>query len=344
MPAKPTLSSRIADAMEKFCGNRIAGAGLVLMSMGYFAILAFSSDGSWGGADATVHYRMARYSWVHPELLLDMWGKPMLTIFSSPFAQFAKLREYFGNPLYYLSIAGLLGIAASWFITPSNRRTTNAIVYLWLLIILPAFTYLFAHSYVYWKGIGGAAGLDRIISPIIPMAAIVAIIGVSMLSRMKWGGIRIALPLFLLILSVYAITIPFKRFYLPPGIGGEETIITEASDWIINNGYVDRKLVYYHPYLLHSQNKDPYNTDIARERIPLGIPFHETLGEGWLVIWDSHFGPHEGMMPLDSLTSTPSLKLLRVLPDTIMDWNSDSFMVYIFERVPFPLNTSVPEE
>lgn len=33
------------------------------------------------------HYQIARYAWLHPELFLHHWGKPLFTLFASPFAQ-----------------------------------------------------------------------------------------------------------------------------------------------------------------------------------------------------------------------------------------------------------------
>jgi len=38
--------------------------------------------------DSIQHYLISRYSWVHPYLFFDHWGKPIFTILSSPFSQF----------------------------------------------------------------------------------------------------------------------------------------------------------------------------------------------------------------------------------------------------------------
>ncbi len=46
-----------------------------------------NSPGILEGGDGVHHYQIARYAWKHPELLLDIWGKPLFTLFSSPFAQ-----------------------------------------------------------------------------------------------------------------------------------------------------------------------------------------------------------------------------------------------------------------
>lgn len=43
---------------------------------------------SFDNADGIMHYLIARYAHLHPELFLDQWGKPFYTIMAWPFAQF----------------------------------------------------------------------------------------------------------------------------------------------------------------------------------------------------------------------------------------------------------------
>ena len=47
-----------------------------------------ASEGIREAGDGVQHHMIARYSWKHPDLLLDQWGKPMFTLLASPFAQF----------------------------------------------------------------------------------------------------------------------------------------------------------------------------------------------------------------------------------------------------------------
>ncbi|MEZ4808012.1 MAG: hypothetical protein R2815_11170 [Flavobacteriales bacterium] len=50
-------------------------------------VVRLLSEGILEGGDGIMHYQIARFSWVHPELFLDHWGKPLFTLFASPFAQ-----------------------------------------------------------------------------------------------------------------------------------------------------------------------------------------------------------------------------------------------------------------
>lgn len=49
-------------------------------------VLLFSTS-TYGGADNIGHYQIAKYSFKYPRLFLDLWGKPVYTTLSAPFAQ-----------------------------------------------------------------------------------------------------------------------------------------------------------------------------------------------------------------------------------------------------------------
>ena len=65
---------------------------IVLLLTGLLAVALFLlrlvSDGVREMGDGIQHYMMARFCWRHPELILDLWGKPLFTLLASPFAQF----------------------------------------------------------------------------------------------------------------------------------------------------------------------------------------------------------------------------------------------------------------
>ena len=52
-----------------------------------FSILAYFSEGSYGGADDLSHYRFSRYAFQFPEFFLHHWAKPFYTLLVAPFAQ-----------------------------------------------------------------------------------------------------------------------------------------------------------------------------------------------------------------------------------------------------------------
>ncbi len=54
----------------------------------FFCIISFIPDSTAGGGDDISHYNIARGAFKYPRLFLDLWGKPVFTFLSSPFAQF----------------------------------------------------------------------------------------------------------------------------------------------------------------------------------------------------------------------------------------------------------------
>jgi Gpi18-like mannosyltransferase len=78
-----------------------------------FAIALFS-ESSFDAGDGLQHYIMARYSWLHPYLLLDSWGKPFYTLISSPFAQFGLSGSIFFNIM--------CGIGSAYFVYKLSKK------------------------------------------------------------------------------------------------------------------------------------------------------------------------------------------------------------------------------
>lgn len=56
-------------------------------------------DNTYDNGDSITHYAISHYSWKHPQLLFDNWGKPVFTILASPFAQLGWKGITFFNTL-----------------------------------------------------------------------------------------------------------------------------------------------------------------------------------------------------------------------------------------------------
>jgi hypothetical protein len=70
-------------------------------------IVAFISDGTYGGSDSFMHYLMARYAPEHPYLFLDQWGKPVYTLLACIPSQFGFLALKIFNILCSVSATAL---------------------------------------------------------------------------------------------------------------------------------------------------------------------------------------------------------------------------------------------
>ena len=86
-----------------------------------YILLVIFANGVNGGADTFVHYQMSRYSWIHHDLLLNQWGKPVFTVLFSPIAQlglkaviWTNLAIIFFEAFLVLKIANQLQLKRSW--------------------------------------------------------------------------------------------------------------------------------------------------------------------------------------------------------------------------------------
>lgn len=453
------------SSLEKIIEGKGLFWGIVIICCAYQIALAFLSQSSWGGADAIVHYRMAKYSWTYPHLFLNLWGKPVFTTLSSPFAQFgfeamklfnilvAALSVYWGYrildirkdkgkliliplmlfaPIYFILIAstmteplfggvlifsgflffnkkylwgaitigflpfvrnegfimlpffilalmylrkfklipfvflglafiGIIGAIQSgdpaWLIThtpyfsgyedfryPSGTFDSylRRLPWLWsyptavlgflgiiilalkallqrkkedilslLLIAFPVLTYVAAHSFVFWQGIGGAMGLDRIMSAVVPSVALIGIIaispGIKLGRKYHWV---LTLVVFIGI-SLHMVPTAIKQYRPPLKLTPFQKALVNLANWMEDHELPgDRKVYYYHPYICHALGLDPYDLKVCEERIPFNPASGPVIKDSAVVIWDSHFGPNEGLMPLDTLMASGELTKL----------------------------------
>ncbi len=68
-----------------------------------FMFVIYLSDGIKDPGDGLAHFIIAKFSWQHPNLFLDSWGKPLFTLLSSPFAQFGFNGMIVFNAMLFVS-------------------------------------------------------------------------------------------------------------------------------------------------------------------------------------------------------------------------------------------------
>ena len=107
---------------------------LLLIFLIVLVILAFLSEGTFGGADDISHYKYSRYAFKHPELFLDTWGKPLFTMLMAPFAQFGH------NGVKVFNILLGLGAALLTYLTAQRLNYKYPVMALFLLVFAPLYT------------------------------------------------------------------------------------------------------------------------------------------------------------------------------------------------------------
>lgn len=84
--------------------------------------------------DGVQHYLQARYCWMHPTLLLDLWGKPLFVLLASPFAQIGHAGITAFN--------ALAAVAACWAAARLLRPAGSLAPVAFPLLVVPAPLYL----------------------------------------------------------------------------------------------------------------------------------------------------------------------------------------------------------
>lgn len=101
---------------------------LACILLAVIAVLGFTAGAVIERGDGVNHYTIARWSWVHPHLLLDHWGKPLFTLLSSPFAQFGLN----GMLVFGLAISFVAVLIALYMLRPIGPLAPLAFVVLLL--------------------------------------------------------------------------------------------------------------------------------------------------------------------------------------------------------------------
>jgi len=132
----------------------------------------------------------------------------------------------------------------------------------------------------------------------------------------------------------FIVRVPFKRFPQPAKLHTADLLMSQAADWIKSQNLQDRSIYYYDPEVAFFNHIDPWSHEKGRQIIRDGFINENLFEEGSLIIWDAHFGAHEGRTPLSDLMNKQKIKLIKILlpdpPFTV--FGKDNYCIYIFMK------------
>lgn len=216
-----------------------------------------------------------------------------------------------GSFLGVMFIVGSITMLKKW--TLKKRFKIEDSFYFILLIIGSFVIFFMAHSFVWWKGIGNSLGLIRVIGSVTPLAALTAMAGVSLLFDYKnkwWTAFSIIL---LLIVGYRFIDEGTHKHSYGFRISMPQQLIKEAADFLIKHGLNKHKIYYYNGYLSQIMNFDPRSQQTSQKYLPQNDFFIASVPDSSIIVWDAHFGPNEGRMPLEKLEQQEDLRVLKVI-------------------------------
>ncbi len=237
----------------------------------------------------------------------------------------------FGIPLLFFWMLGIYSLIRDILIREKRDRAFREI---WF-VVLPFLAYFTAHSYVWWKGLGGSLGLTRVMAGVVPLVAVTAMRGYRFVAGQITESMnrKILLPA----ITLVALLIPPLHFYRVPVRQDEiQKVLSEAAEWLKHSPYADHRIYYYDLYFQFRLGIDPYDSERCREKVPDPLDPAKDVPAGSIVQWDAHYGPNEGRLSLEKLLDNPEYTLLKVFkpPQPLKALGSHEYAVYIFLRKP----------
>ena len=189
--------------------------------------------------------------------------------------------------------------------------------------------YFIAHSIFWWKGWFGSDGLVRVMAAITPLTGLLALRGANLIFSFKNSVIIKAVILILVLIM------PFKQHTFPRQLDYEEDAMHKANTWLLQKNLATNKIFFAHPFTAVELKKDPFDNNSAEEFLGLNaISPDITVKPGELVIWDSHFSPNEGGIPLQKLTGNKNFIILNSFSsDPAVTPGKEIFRVVVFQRI-----------
>jgi len=135
--------------------------------------------------------------------------------------------------------------------------------------------------------------------------------------------------LYLVVITAFAI------YRLPVPIQATNAVIKQACDFIADKGLDERMIYFYNPNVFFMLGIDPHDQSRIREAIPDRDNPGNKMKAGGILVWDAHFGPNEGRLPLERIQQSGNFETLGVFkpvhPFQVL--GGYNYEVYVFEYI-----------
>jgi hypothetical protein len=282
-------------------------------------------------------------------------GKPLWIFTENPYIRVelekvnicgsGGISHYFrAIPITFGFVLGGLGLTGATFIvynriTQFRKMFSPGALDLIFWVIFGSFALYFSvHTIIWFLGKMGSCGYIRVMTVIVPAVAILSNFAIdyffksSLYVRTPLLFRKAYLVIFILAGS-FMLYEPFWRYggKYPIEISAEQKLFKEAAEWLKTRNIEDRTLYFLYPYLNILADIDPWDTKRFIEIWGFNLKYAPMKS---YVIWDGHFSPNEGKLPLKVLENHPDFtKVKSFKPATpFKTLNNYDFEIHIFER------------
>ena len=180
-----------------------------------------------------------------------------------------------------------------------------------VLVFLSFLSFFVAHTLFWYLGIFNSMGLKRVLIGIMPLIAIISLLGFNFITEEIFKNKRILRLIIQALLIVYIVIFPFTKN--PAAINWEKDFMLskdqqtaiQVSDYITQNIGIDHRFVYAHPYLSEVLNIDHFDNN---KRLELTQNFLNHIKSGDVIIWENWFCVVEHGVKKEQLDKISELK------------------------------------
>jgi hypothetical protein len=246
-----------------------------------------------------------------------------------PFDYLKNYKDILGRVETVLFVLGIFH-----FITLLDLRIVKQLKKpLVVLIFMPMGFFLAFHSFLWWKGLGGSLGSIRIMVCVIPLASIFVLLGFNRLVN-ALSSDKVLRKLTFYSIPLLIILLPYNSFSIPFKFDPLERSLADACLFVKELNKDNSKIHYYDPLIVHLLDENPYDTTHVRQYLPDIQKPSTSLKEGTFIIWDAHFSPNEGRLPLNNLLQDKDLVMLKKFrpQETFIVLGGYEYEVYVFRK------------
>ena len=248
---------------------------------------------------------------------------------------FINLRLTLGIPLTVLFVAGILAVVYEVFI--KNKFKTlikNNDLQIIVLVLAVFLSYFTMHSILWWKGWMSVLGDARFMAAVTPFGAI---IGLKGFNTLLYYLRKYKIVVFTISILISILLIRTAQFFyaMPVHLQSTDLVVRDATLWIKNQHLDTNRIYYYDPFLPVVLDVNPFDHVRVVSFVQNYDKPQDGLKKGELIVWDSHFSPNEGNMPLSILKdNTKDFTLLNVFKPkyTFKVLGDHDYEIYIFQR------------
>lgn len=231
-----------------------------------------------------------------------------------PWIFLRRLDSITGRPLMVLFGLGLIVWPVLRRIDRTERRAADRML---VLCALPVAGILAIHMVLWGLGIKGSAGILRVASTAVPVAALFAsYVPLRLLTTWR-PGIHPSGPMTGLLtagLLIWSLVDLHGRRMFPIPPDPDEHALRDAGELIKHELDKGAKLFTTHPFLAICADVDPFDSE--QYEMSYGYPIASRMESGDILFWDNELGPNESGIPFDSLWNDQRLELIGFFEPT----------------------------